>query len=117
MVSDHMGRERTTEIKLKTKNNIRMCKNGIVGRGFGREVLSYEMTALKRVRNYALFFLIYPGLTLSVILISEGDLRISQGLKSTINHFKSCQAAQSAPIRTGHVVCSVLFNQLKTERA
>lgn len=47
MVSDHMGRERTAEIKLKTKNNIRMCKNGIVGSGFGQEVWSYEMTALK----------------------------------------------------------------------
>ncbi len=47
MVSDHMGRERTAEIELKTKNNIRMCKNGIEGSGFGREVLRYEMTALK----------------------------------------------------------------------
>ncbi len=42
-----MWRERTAEIELKTKNNIRMCKNGIVGSGFGREVLRYEMTAFK----------------------------------------------------------------------
>jgi len=28
----------------------------------------------------------------------------------------SCQVAQSVPIRTGHVVSSVLFSQLKTVR-
>lgn len=42
--------EREREIELKAKNNIRMCKKGIVRSGFGREVLSCKMTAHKGLR-------------------------------------------------------------------